>query len=237
MKKKLLSLALSLSLCAGLCVPAAAAYNGPRIVQVEGGHASFAVTEDGSLWGWGCEAPKEMGFPDGGQPGRPQLLMSGVRSVAASRALCESPTSAYGKRHALILKTDGSLYGVGSNDGYALGQGRSNQTYTFTNPAFILSGVRQASTGMCMNAAVTNSGDLYIWGHYDGYIYEDDNAKLICYETPTKIASGVRQVDVGQAQVIYLTDGGDVYTFGVTELINRPLAKLSKAVKVADASD
>jgi len=213
MKKKLLSLALALALCMGLCVPAMAAYNGPAIVQVAAGQASFAVTEDGTLWGWGNEYPYTFGMND--EPkGRPQMITSGVKSVAVSKDGCARHIGEVA-RHAFILLQNGTLQGVGKDVGFSMGQGSDTQkSFTFHEPAFIMSNVSQVSVGNCLNAAVTDSGDLYIWGHYDR-VYNPDTGKLISYWSPTKIASGVKQVDVGQQQVVYLTTGGDVYAFGV----------------------
>lgn len=210
--KRILSMLLSLLMAAGICVlPAGAEYVGPAIVQVAAGDASFAVTEDGTLWGWGSEVPSYFGMNE--EPkGRPQLITSGVKSIAVSREGCERESK---KHHALVLLKNGVLQGVGYDVGFSMGQGSNTQKhFTFHEPAFIMSNVSQASVGSCLNAAVTNSGDLYIWGHYDR-AYNPDTNRLISYWSPTKIASGVKQVDVGHQQVVYLTTGGDVYAFGV----------------------
>jgi alpha-tubulin suppressor-like RCC1 family protein len=79
-----------------------------------GGTFSLFIKSDGSLWGMG-EANDGLGIVDGTTNQyvtRPELLISnGVVAVAA------------GQFHSLFIKSDGSLWGMGQNEFFALGDG------------------------------------------------------------------------------------------------------------------
>ena len=95
MKKRILSLALALGLCASMAVPAAAADN--SIKQVEAGYLfSMILTNGGDLYGCGLNSPnsKPLGtdvtmITDPGAGGnivpRPQKIAEDVEKIASSR--------------------------------------------------------------------------------------------------------------------------------------------------------
>ena len=96
MKKRLLACLVSLVLCAGLWVPAAAADN--SIKQVEAGYLfSMILTNGGDLYGCGLNSPESLPLgPDvemlddsvsgGDIVPRPQKITDGVVKIASSKA-------------------------------------------------------------------------------------------------------------------------------------------------------
>ena len=75
---------------------------------------------------------------------------------------------AAGFNHSLILKTDGSVLGFGSNDYGQAGQ-ISGTTYAKApTPISGLSRIRSISAGTDSSFAIAESGQLYSWG-YNSY--------------------------------------------------------------------
>ena len=138
MKKRLLACLVSLVLCAGLWVPAAAADN--SIKQVEAGYLfSMILTNGGDLYGCGLNSPESLPLgPDvemlddsvsgGDIVPRPQKITDGVVKIASSKApSSQSNGSFVSGGHTLILKEGGQLYGLGDNFCSQLGQGDRKQ--------------------------------------------------------------------------------------------------------------
>lgn len=238
MKKRIraLSLLLAAAMTAGLLtVPAAAAGSKTTIKQVEAGQKfSLAVTSNGDLYAWG----KNSGGQGGGfNVGRlfgsestvtsPVKIMSGVKSVAAGSTenqpvMTVSKSDAYGSiiygatpgNVLLIIKENGDLYTWGDNTCYQLGKGYYEASQDFYEPYFVMSHVVDAATNDHACAAVTESGDLYFWGHNITWGHGNDITEL--YESPTKILTGVKSVEMGSCNVVALKNDGSVWMMGST---------------------
>lgn len=238
MKKRIrvLSLLLAVAMTAGLLtVSAAAAGSKTTIKQVEAGQKfSLAVTSNGDLYAWG----KNSGGQGGGfNVGRlfgsestvtsPVKIMSGVKSVAAGSTenqpvMTVSKSDAYGSiiygakpgNVLLIIKENGDLYTWGDNTCYQLGKGYYEASQDSYEPYFVMSHVVDAATNDHACAAVTESGDLYFWGHNITWGQGNDITEL--YESPTKILTGVKSVEMGSGNVVALKNDGSVWMMGST---------------------
>ena len=220
-----------------LAVPASAAGSKPTIKQVEAGmEISLAVTSSGDLYGWGLNqiASKKYG---GGNPGKlfgsepfvkaPVKIMSGVKKVAASSTELQpvmrvSKSDAYGSISygqqpgivLMIIKENGDLYTWGDNTCYQLGKGYYEAEQDSYDPYFVMSHVVDADTNDHACAAVTESGDLYFWGH--NMVYGNSNDATELYESPAKILSGVKDVELSEHNVVALKNDGSVWMMGST---------------------
>jgi len=118
-----------------------------------GGYHNLAIKTDGSLWAWGMKDSGRLGNGDADISelhGTPIKVMDGVRVVSA------------GYSHSMAVKTDGSLWAWGANDG-RLGNG----TYTWkpnSTPIKIMDNVAFVSAGSNHTMAIKTDGSLWTWG-------------------------------------------------------------------------
>jgi alpha-tubulin suppressor-like RCC1 family protein len=120
--------------------------SGVTAIAAGNGHSLF-LKSDGSLWGMGFNENGQLGdgtystnYPHGG-PNRPeQIVASGVTAIAAAS-------------HSLFLKSDGSLWAMGSNLYGELGDGT---TYGTNRPEQIVAG------GVTAIAAGKNYHSLFL---------------------------------------------------------------------------
>ncbi|MGE0358426.1 MAG: choice-of-anchor D domain-containing protein [Burkholderiales bacterium] len=135
------------------------------VVAISAGEQqSYAVTSDGSLWGWGNNSFGQLGdgsFTARSQPVRAMLApgtpATGVVSVSS------------GRFHALGLRADGTAIGYGNNTLYQLGNG-ANGSYNpvpsivNTGPGVALQTVVALASGLGHNLALLADGSVHSWG-------------------------------------------------------------------------
>ena len=224
--RKAASLLLSAALLAGLlAVPASAAGSKPYITQVEAGKfLSMAVTSNGDLYGWGyCSSVALFNGKQGSNV--PVKIMSGVKSVALSSTenqksyTVEDDGIIYGAvpgHVIMIIKTNGDLYTWGDNVCYQLGKGYYEAEQETYEPYFVMGNVTKAVTNDHACAALTESGDLYFWGHNVAYPYGNSDGANKLYATPTVILSDVKDVELDSENIIALKNDGSVWMMGTT---------------------
>ena len=203
MFKRTVSLCLTLVLLLMLA-PAASAAN-YTIKQVEGGKKmSFFVTQDGDMYVSGNNSCNILdGVSTGYDSGagscamRPQFMTDNVAMVAADRLASSSEIN-----HALILKNDGKLYGLGSNVMYQLGFAEKGR---YGSMQYIMDDVKYIACGWKDSAAITTNGDLYWWGRN-------------VVSEPSLVATNVKQVECGVDHTVILKEDGSVWVRGVARL-------------------
>jgi len=159
---------------------------------------SAAVTQDGDLCIWG-----------NGQT-LPVKVMDHVQDVAL------------GYDFYLVLKTDGSVWAWGENSFGQVGNGNAESSMLYEiEPVKIMDGVKQIDAGYGHALAVTETGDLYIWGDNSlGQI--GDGKTLVGYgmvpqniqNTPEKIMSDVAMAAAGGQNSAAVTKDGDLFCWG-----------------------
>jgi alpha-tubulin suppressor-like RCC1 family protein len=120
-----------------------------------GGDRSLALRQDGSIWAWGAEPPRD--HDDRASFAAPVTTplgtLSGVTAIAA------------GRDHCLALTADGTVWAWGSNSAGQLGDG------TFANssvPVRVsgLAGASAIAAGGKHSLAVQGGGTVWAWGSY-----------------------------------------------------------------------
>ena len=218
-----LSLVLSAALLAGLLAVPASAAGKPYITQVEAGKwLSMAVTSNGDLYGWGrCTSVALFNGKQGSNV--PVKIMSGVKSVALSSTENQKPYTVenngiiYGATPGhviMIIKTNGDLYTWGDNVCYQLGKGYYEAEQATYEPYFVMGNVVKAATNDHACAALTESGDLYFWGHNVAYPYGNSDGANKLYATPTLILSDVKDAELSDENIMALKNDGSVWMMG-----------------------
>ena len=181
MRKKILSLALALTLACALAIPAAA-YDMGKIgfqnrVSVGGEHAAY-IDENGSLWMWGQNNRGQLGNDTEKASGTPVKVMDQVRFVSCGRwstaAIC----------------ADDSLWIWGDNQG---------------TPQKVLEDVAAVCCGGGYPGAVKKDGSLWVWGNAwkERYRYLGMNED---FQSPVKIMDDVAAFSSGAVPVAIKKD-------------------------------
>merc|ERR1711865_439969 len=182
---------------------------GVSVASVACGTAHTVVTSKaGELYTCGYGFEGALGHGDKSN----QMLLKKV-------ALPEGVTvvqTACGRNFSLVLSSDGQVYACG-DDGYGqLGLGRSDRYIRLPTKIQQLArkGIAKIYAGENHSAAVTTSGELYLWGYNSsGQLGNGTTADLV---VPTKVdmPAAVTDVTLGGNHTCVQVQGGDIYVFG-----------------------
>ena len=164
-------------------------------------YTTFALTEDGSLYGWGYNGYGL--FLDGTHKNcdAPKLIMKNVETVAASK---------FGSNNVAVITKNGKLLTWGENQYGQIGDGTTEAP---KEPKEIMGNVKSVAVGYNFMAAVKNDGSLWRWG--DNKHGQLTSAIAGEYSaTPTRILEDVDSIDVGLLHVLALKDNGSVWAWG-----------------------
>lgn len=165
-------------------------------------HRSFFIKTDGSLWGMGYNTFGELGNGDygtGHYTAVPTQILDGhVLAVAA------------GAFHTLVLKDDGSLWGMGDNANNQLGFLTSlahRPTLLVTN------GVKAIAAGFTHSLFIREDGSL--WGMGSNTSGELGDGTWTKVGQPKKLVQGgVQAVAARNGHSLFMKDDGSVWAMG-----------------------
>ena len=166
-----------------------------------GEYHSVVVKSDGTAWGTGMNTNGQLG--DGTNDDRNTFvqaknMVSDVRAVAA------------GRFHTMVLKTDGTVWGVGRNGLGALGDGTNNHRNTFVQ--VISGGVQAIAAGYRHSVVLKTDGTVWTTG-WNGYgaLGDGTNEKR---NTFVQVASDVRAIAAGRYHTMVVKSDGSVWSVG-----------------------
>ena len=134
--------------------------NWSKITSCSG--STLGIKTDGTLWSWGENSFGELGLNGSGNYAR----KSSPTQVGSSTNW-DKITSGVGASHFLAIKTDGTLWGWGYNQGSPLGlddyTNKSSPTQVGANTNWNIISASSSS-----GAAIKTDGTLWVWGNNQG---------------------------------------------------------------------
>lgn len=175
--------------------------------QVAGGQVSmFAIKADGTLWGWGSNSQGILGDNSITTRSSPvQTVSSGTNWKLVSA----------GTYHACAIKTDGTLWLWGRNNGGQLGD---NSITSKSSPVQTVSGGtnwKALSGGREMTVSIKTDGTLWLWGR-NNYGNLGDNT-IASKSSPIQTVSGGtnwRQISSYGGSVAAIKNDGTLWLWG-----------------------
>ncbi|NWZ36807.1 RPGR regulator, partial [Brachypodius atriceps] len=136
-----------------------------------------------------------------------------------------------GRNHTLVYTEKGNVYAAGGNSEGQLGLGDTEERTTFHLISFFTNQhkIKQLSAGSYTSAAVTEDGQLFVWGdNSEGQIGLANEASV---SVPCKVDIGkpVSFVSCGYYHSALITGDGELYTFG--EPVNGKLGLFPEQLK------
>jgi alpha-tubulin suppressor-like RCC1 family protein len=122
-----------------------------------------------------------------------------------------------GGDHAHILRTTGSLRGVGSGAGGKLGNGSTNSTQTFTTTP-TLTGVTEVSASTTHSLALLSNRSASAWGQNQrGALGDSSTTNRTSPITPNLMGANVVSVSAGNAYSLFALTNGTVWGSGIND--------------------
>ena len=182
-------------LAASVLAGPSAGAQGVRVVAVasSGSASSFAVTSDGTLWGFGWNQQSLLG--DGTQTDRHAAvkIMDRVKTIATDAS------------HTLALRTDGTAWGFGVGLHGSLGENTNGWL-----PALLMSGVKSVGAGEYASYLVRTDGSLWLLGQMRRPNAEVEGKPV----SPIHIMDNVDAVAGGGFHALVLSADGTLWSFG-----------------------
>ena len=167
---------------------------------------SFAIKNDGTLWGWGYNDSGELGTGETANKSSPvQTICGGTnwRDIAS------------GGRHTAAIKTDGTLWCWGDNSNGNLG---NNNTTNVSSPVQTVTGGtnwKQVSSGERIVFAIKTDGTLWGWG--EGNNGQLGNNSTLDVSSPIQTVCGGtnwKSVSCGNEHVAAIKNDGTLWMWG-----------------------
>lgn len=122
-----------------------------------------------------------------------------------------------GSTHAGIISQNDELYLWGSEASGKLANGESGTMAYECDPVKVMKNIDSFSLGYNNTAAVTTSGDLYIWGSNKYYELGIDDEYSDNKSTPQFVMGNVKQVSCGATHCAAVTNDGELFVWGDNE--------------------
>jgi len=184
-------------------------YNGTAYIAGAVNH-SFAVLDDGSVWGWGSNQNGGLGLGDANDHYMPVKITTFTNPLS----IAGSDYYSGGSNSSFLVKSDGTLYATGQAS-YTYGDG---STYSGSNWVQVsgISGVAQVSSSYTHTLLLKQDGTVWSWGDNSG----NELGHSTIYSTSTTPAqitslSNVVAVSAGNAFSLFLKSDNTVWICGV----------------------
>lgn len=196
-----------------------------RVVSVHAAeHASFALTRDGVLYGWGSAWHGQLLGEPGPFRRRDAFLEIGTDEPSPAPVVCverlKPEVLAYdvaqvagSRRHVLIVKRDGSLWGWGANQ---FGQARGDGIRTAASGLHLVAeNVMSCAVSSMHSAYVDRGGRLFTWGCND--VGQLGHGTTLDEPCPHPVGEGYVKVACGGQLTLALHGSGALHHMGVID--------------------
>ena len=178
-----------------------------------GQYHTAAVSNTGRLFTWGSGKWGQLGHGVRQDERFP-------RKVESEKALGSFVRVACGDRHTAVLNDAGGIITFGNGQHGQLGHGNGLDCL---KPTLLTAGelagqrVVALDCGATTTAAVTETGQLYLWGFGES-LHPKGVSNVLESPRQVRMRESVKQVACGLGHVLVLTDAGDVFAFGVAQM-------------------
>ncbi|MBE5041046.1 RCC1 domain-containing protein [Ructibacterium gallinarum] len=185
---------------------------------------SLALKADGTLWSWGLNDQGQLG--DGTV--NSHNLPTQVKGVDGTGYLTDITDMAAGEKHAIAVKSDGTVWTWGDNQYWQLGDHSDMESYTpvqvtGSNGTGTLTDVVAVAAGRDASYALKADGTVWAWG-YNAFGQIGDGSTTHA-ETPTQVKgengngflTDVADISANMATVYAKKSDGTVWVWGNNE--------------------
>ncbi|NWY96474.1 RPGR regulator, partial [Loxia curvirostra] len=188
-----------------------------------GDEHTAVITGKGKLYMFGSNDWGQLGLGSKNTVSKPTCVKA-LKPEKPKLAVC-------GRNHTLVYTEKGNVYAAGGNSEGQLGLGDTEERTTFHLIRFFTNQhkIKQLSAGSYTSAAVTEDGQLFVWGdNSEGQIGLASEASV---SVPCKVDIGkpVSFVSCGYYHSALITGDGELYTFG--EAVNGKLGLFPEQLK------
>ncbi|NXG08608.1 RPGR regulator, partial [Sakesphorus luctuosus] len=179
----------------------------PVLISCGDEHTAI-ITEKGKLYMFGSNDWGQLGLGSKTTVSKPTCVKA-LKPEKPKLAVC-------GRNHTLVYTEKGNVYAAGGNSEGQLGLGDTEERTTFHLISFFTNQhkIKQLAAGSYTSAAVTEDGQLFVWGdNSEGQI---GLANESCVSVPCRVDVGkpVSSVSCGYYHSAFITGDGELYTFG-----------------------
>ncbi|NXB27989.1 RPGR regulator, partial [Eulacestoma nigropectus] len=194
----------------------------PVLISCGDEHTAI-ITGKGKLYMFGSNDWGQLGLGSKNTVSKPTCVKA-LKPEKPKLAVC-------GRNHTLVYTEKGNVYAAGGNSEGQLGLGDTEERTTFHLISFFTNQhkIKQLSAGSYTSAALTEDGQLFVWGdNSEGQIGLANEASV---SVPCKVDIGkpVSSVSCGYYHSALITGDGELYTFG--EPANGKLGLLPEQLK------
>ncbi|XP_032053361.1 X-linked retinitis pigmentosa GTPase regulator [Aythya fuligula] len=188
-----------------------------------GDEHTAVVTGNGKLYMFGSNNWGQLGLGSKNTVSKPTCVKA-LKPEKTKLAVC-------GRNHTLVYTEKGNVYAAGGNSEGQLGLGDTEERTTFHLISFFTNEhkIKQLAAGSYTSAAVTEDGQLFVWGdNSEGQIGLADKV-YVCVPCQVDVGKPVSSVSCGYYHSALITGDGELYTFGEPE--NGKLGLLPEQLK------
>ncbi|XP_059012671.1 X-linked retinitis pigmentosa GTPase regulator isoform X1 [Mustela lutreola] len=127
--------------------------------------------------------------------------------------------AACGRNHTLVSTEGGKVYAAGGNNEGQLGLGDTDERNSFHLISFFTSQhkIKQLSAGSNTSAALTEDGELFMWGDNSEGQIGLKNITNVCVPQQVTVGKPISWISCGYYHSAFVTTEGELYTFGEPE--------------------
>ncbi|XP_068279474.1 X-linked retinitis pigmentosa GTPase regulator [Nyctibius grandis] len=188
-----------------------------------GDEHSAVVTGNGKLYMFGSNNWGQLGLGSKNTVSKPTCVKA-LKPEKTKLAVC-------GRNHTLVYTEKGNVYAAGGNSEGQLGLGDTEERTTFHLISFFTNKhkIKQLAAGSYTSAAVTEDGQLFVWGDNSEGQIGLANEAFVSVPCQVDVGKPVSSISCGYYHSALITGDGELYTFGEPE--NGKLGLLPEQLK------